>query len=202
MKSAMENAYPKLETVFPYKTLSRWYQPSDNELLLSNKFQNPLHRLGFLIQLKLLQRLGYFILPSDCPQPIIDHIKSISGIVLTPKKSDWKTYESSGTRQRHLDSIREYIGIKPFTGTDRPWLKEVAHYAAQTKETVADIINVMLEELTHHCFEIPGLSLLQSLAGSARRQVNEGYYEKIFTSLSKSTKGALDQLWQLNSNGI
>ncbi|MGL5669608.1 MAG: Tn3 family transposase [Shewanella sp.] len=202
MKAAMENAYPKLETVFPYKVLSRWYQPSDNELLLSNKFQNPLHKLGFLIQLKLLQRLGYFILPSDCPQPIIDHIKSISGIVLTPKKSDWKTYESSGTRQRHLDSIREYIGIKPFTGADRPWLKDVAYHAAQTKETVADIINVMLEELTHHCFEIPGLSLLQSLAGSARRQVNEGYYEKIFTSLSKSTKGALDQLWQLNSNGI
>ncbi len=78
----------------------------------------------------------------------------------------------------------------------------MAYCAAQTKETVTDIINVMLEELAHHCFEFPGLTVLEKLARTVRRQVNDAYYRQICQSLSQSTKSKLDQLWQSNSAGV
>lgn len=202
MKTAENTAYPRLETYFSYNVLSQRYHPSENELVLSQILHNPLHRLGFLVQLKLFQRLGYFISPIDCPDQIIEHIRKVAGIIWVPKPSDWKRYDKSGTRQRHLAMIRSHIGVKPFSSAERSWLKNVAYCAAQTKETVTDIINVMLEELAHHCFEFPGLTVLEKLARTVRRQVNDAYYRQICQSLSQSTKSKLDQLWQSNSAGV
>ena len=36
------------------------------------------------------------------------------------------------------------------------WLDTVATAAAQTKHTIPDIVNVLLKELVHHRYELPG----------------------------------------------
>uniref|UniRef100_UPI0034D75C30 Tn3 family transposase n=1 Tax=Shewanella algae TaxID=38313 RepID=UPI0034D75C30 len=130
------------------------------------------------------------------------HIKKVANIRVQPTSTDWKQYEKSGTRQRHLAMIRAHLGVKAFGPEDKPWLNNVAYQAAQTKETVNDIINVMLEELTHHCFEFPGFNVLEKLARTIRRQVNDGYFRQITQSLSHSAQSQLDQLWCSNSAGV
>lgn len=37
-----------------------------------------------------------------------------------------------------------------------PWLDTVATAAAQTKHTIPDTVNVLLKELVHHRYELPG----------------------------------------------
>ncbi|MDN5370418.1 MAG: hypothetical protein PWP74_1726 [Shewanella sp.] len=202
MKIAESTAYPRLENYFSYHLLSQRYHPTEPELMLSQSQQHPLHRLALLVQLRLFERLGYFTSLNECPRQIIEHIRKVAGIVFEPSAADWEQYEKSGTRQRHIVMIRSFFGVKAFSSTDKPWLTDVARRAAQTKETVNDIINVMLEELAHHCFEFPGFTVLERLAREVRKQVNDGYFCQITKSLSKSAISQLDQLWSSNSAGV
>ena len=47
---------------------------------------------------------------------------------------------------------------------------DVARKAAQTKDNVSDIINVMLEELVRFCYELPSFFELQRIARLIRNQ--------------------------------
>ena len=107
------------------------------------------------VQLKLVQRLGYFLSPSEAPSPIIEHIRKVADIHVKPTSKQWANYQRSGTRQRHITQIRQHHGIRRFTQHEHDWLRQIAETAAFTKEAVTDIVNVMLEELVHHRFELP-----------------------------------------------
>ncbi len=72
-------------------------------------------------------------------------------------------------------------------------MKAVALEAAQTKEHLADIINVMIEELVCQRFELPAFSRLDRVARSARIEVNQACFEQISGQLTFSQKKQLDQ---------
>ena len=44
--------------------------------------------------------------------------------------------------------------------------------AGHTKHIVPDIVNMLLEELVHHRFELPAFSTLERIAFAAREQVH------------------------------
>jgi hypothetical protein len=67
--------------------------------------------------------------------------------------------------------------------------------AAQTKEDLADIINVMIEVLVHQRFELPAFSTLERIAFTARRFVNQRYQQTIATRLGKEVRTQLDSLF-------
>src|SRR3546814_4238709 len=71
-----------------------------------------------LIQLKILQRLGYFELLSTLPRVIVDHVCS-SAQMRVPTMRELKAYDASGSRSRHLQKIRDFIGVQRFVETDR-----------------------------------------------------------------------------------
>tara|TARA_Y100000994_G_scaffold172581_1_gene142289 strand:- start:10 stop:516 length:507 start_codon:yes stop_codon:yes gene_type:complete len=52
----------------------------------------------------------------------------------------------------------------------------------------------MLEELVHHRFELPGLSVLERQAQQSRHQVNDQLYTGITIKLNTAAKKQLDQL--------
>jgi hypothetical protein len=67
--------------------------------------------LGFLVLLKTFQRLGYFVLVSQVPSAIVEHIAQATG---TQKaRDDLAGYDTAGTRFRHLHVIRDYLQIRP-----------------------------------------------------------------------------------------
>ncbi|MGD6399316.1 Tn3 family transposase, partial [Xanthomonas citri pv. citri] len=76
----------------------------------------------------------------------------------------------------------------------RDWLGTVAETAARTKHIVPDIVNVMLEELVHHRFELPAFSTLGRTAIAAREHVHEAHYRQIADALSPTMRTLIDNL--------
>lgn len=59
---------------------------------------------------------------------------------------------------------------------------------------LADIINVMLEELIRNHFELPGFTVLKRVARTARNKVNEQCYRSICNNLSVDAKQKINEL--------
>jgi Domain of unknown function (DUF4158) len=65
--------------------------------------------LGFLVLLKLFQRLGYFVLVGDVSKAIIRHIAHCLGTDHRPEHL--LRYNKSGTRRRHIPIIRAFLNV-------------------------------------------------------------------------------------------
>ncbi len=88
--------------------------------------------LGFLVHLKVFQRLGYPVATSEIPASIIDHIAACSQIPLSSR--DLAGYNDSGTRRRHLPLIRETLDLQPYGPPSRKAFLRAMVEAARTKD--------------------------------------------------------------------
>jgi hypothetical protein len=79
------------------------------------------------------------------PFSILNHI--IKLIDPTLYVSDLETYDTSGTRQRHIPLIRAAQQIQPYGPAARTCALQAMIGVARTKEDVAYLINVALEPL-------------------------------------------------------
>lgn len=61
MSSLHETAYPRLRRTITDKELKEYYTPTPEELKLIASEKQPILRIGLIMNLKLLQRLGYFV---------------------------------------------------------------------------------------------------------------------------------------------
>lgn len=147
----------------------------------------------FMAQMKLLQRLGYFPMLADVPPVILDHIRTALRARPLPRAAVSR-YDKSGTRIRHQKLLHAYLGIPPFDSDDAAWLAELAREEAQTKAELPDIVNVLLEELVRHRYELPPLAMLQRIAAQGRSAVNEAIYRDITGGLDDALRVRLDAL--------
>jgi hypothetical protein len=111
--SIEHTAYPRLKRTLTPKELDQIYTPTPAELFLAHRTAKGLvATLGFLIHLKVFQRLGYAVATSEIPTSIIDYIAACAQIPLSTR--DLAGYDDSGTRRRHLPLIREALDLKPY----------------------------------------------------------------------------------------
>lgn len=68
--------------------------------------------------------------------------------------------------------------------------------AAQTKNDLADLINVAIEELVHHQYEFPVFTTLVRAARRVRAAISQIFYREVASSLNLETKLMLDRLLQ------
>lgn len=61
-------------------------------------------------------------------------------------------------------------------------------------------MNVLLEELVHHRYELPGFRTLELAAIGARERVNLGYYRSISHALTPTTRALIDDLLRAPEN--
>lgn len=160
----------------------------------------PTTQLAALIHLKLFQRLGYFVTLADVPERICQHIAHSAGWRRTLSRRDMNRYDASGTKRAHIQRLRQFLRVRPVGTADREWLATVAQNAAQTKHVIPDIINVMLEELVHHRFELPGFSTLEKLAVQARERVHERHFGIIYQALTAEARKLIDELLSAPAN--
>jgi hypothetical protein len=139
-------------------------------------------RLGFLILLKTFQRLGYFIALRDVPRSIIEHIGHDQGLLIVP--DTMAEYDESGTRRRHVAIIRKYLRVKSFDESGQALLSSAVRLAAARMEDLADIINVAIEELIRHSFELPGFTSLIKEAQRGRAEVNRLLYSRVYDRIT------------------
>ena len=79
MTAIERTAYPRFKRNFTVKDLEEVYTPTPQErFVASRSTKGSIAELGFLVLLKTYQRLGRFILLSEVPAPIIEHIHRVS----------------------------------------------------------------------------------------------------------------------------
>lgn len=147
-----------------------------------------------MIHLKVFQRLGYFIPLAEVPAAIRERIAQQAGIAREPTLADLKRFEASGSRMALFATLRRHLNVKSLDPAGHAWLGVVADTAAETKQAVADIINVMLEELVHHRYELPAFSTLDRMAFRAREKSNSRYFSAIAGQLTAQTRALIDGL--------
>lgn len=196
MPSVHETAYPRLKSSITTKELADIYTPTPAEVGLAEQVAKGNYaQLCFLILLKTFQRLGYFIMLRDVPPQLVTHIAgSLSSLDGECSSTDLEQYDNSGTRRRHVPIIRAHLGVKPFDREAQSLLTDSFRAAAQTKEDLADIINVGIEELIRARRELPGFSTLQEEAQHYRAEINKAVYRRVAATLGDDGRRIVDEL--------
>jgi len=193
LPTIQETAYPRLKTYIPSRDLTAIYTPTLDDLALSKRVtRGKVARLGFLILLKTFQRLGYFVLVRQVPTAIVAHIADLTqGSTMG---SDLAAYDLSQTRKRHMQIIRQTLQIHYYDKEARHAMLLVMKEAARTKEDLADLINVAIEELVRKRYELPAFDTLVRGARHVRSVVYRQFYQQVDTLLSLEEKTRLDTL--------
>src|SRR5208283_4229933 len=146
MSSVHETAYPRFKPELTQRELDDIYTPSKDELAFAQcNGRTIAARLSLLILLKTIQRLGYFVKLSEVPPLITSHIAKSLGLRIISKQN-LQDYEQAGPRQRLLELIRKYLDIKSIVA-ETALVLSIALQAAETKQELPDIVNVIIEEL-------------------------------------------------------
>ena len=165
MTSISRTAYPRFTTTHLNNNHQEWsaFTPTQAEKVLIQQWNRgqPL-QLGFAVQLKVFQWLGYFPEIDTIPTTIVAHIRSNLPFIDddTPLEYTHKT-----TLYRHRQKIREHLKITRWgkqTTTHhsqpinlaRQHAISAALNAALTLNYPADIINVVIEKLRRASFEL------------------------------------------------
>lgn len=156
---ASDTAYPRLKTSFNASELERWYSPTPEESeFCASVVRGQSTRFGFFLTLKTFQRLGHFVTSDQIPDAIIDHLAKIEGIPVD--REALKRYDISRSRKTHVSVIRSYLHVSLFDSEAYKLLCQALVDAALTKDDLADIINIGIEVLVKHRYELPAFGTL------------------------------------------
>ncbi len=199
MPTCAETAYPRLKNQIRAKELTQIYTPTREELnLASQHTRKGATLLGFLVLHLTFQRLGYFVAPTIVPEAIVKHIIKCAGL-------DWEasvlaSYETSGTRWRHIILIRKHLLINPYNAQARRIIVKSMAEAAGTKNDLADIVNVAIEELIRHRYELPVFNTLVRAAKRIRPTVDRAFYRQVRQHLNPESCQNLDSLFTISDS--
>ena len=194
MLTIQETAYPRLKTNVSARDLATLYTPTPHEIALAQKATHgPVACLGFLLLLKTFQRLGYFVLVSQIPTAIVEHLAQT--LRLEAAIVDLPGYDTSGTRFRHLNVICNYLQIRLCGSEARHAMLLAMQEAARTKEPLADLVNVGIEELVRQKYELPTFDILVRGARHVRAVLYRDFYRQVDAALTQEEKGCLDTLF-------
>ena len=189
-----DTAYPRFKSRLSQTELEQFYTPSDTELMFcSSATKSTTTRLGFALLLKTYQRLGYFVTSKQVPNTIIEHIAAFVGEPYD--KDNLGQYDTSQARRKHLSAVRNFLNVKPFGNDGKALMRQTFSEAALTKEDVIDIVNVGIETLVHHRYELPAFDTLVQEARVQRVTANQVLFAKIHNELTDEGRTFIDQLF-------
>lgn len=195
MASIQDTNYPRLKSNISHQELEKIYTPKPEEFeWVVRHAKGSVARLGLLVSLKIFHRLGYFVSVNEVPPAIIQHISDHSGFGLSP--NDLQTYNESGTRRRHQSLIRDYFKVRAYGSEARQVMIDSLMEAAKTKDEPADLINVAVEKLVKHQFELPVFNTLNEAAKRVRVRTYRELYERVYQALDTDDKKIIDNLFQ------
>src|SRR5919202_1595880 len=139
MPRFQDMAYPRLKSVMTARDLAVAFTPSPDELALArHSAKGPVAQLGFLLLLKLFQRLGRPVPLVEAPRSVIEHVARLAGMPGVSLAVE--SYDRSGTRRRHLVIIRDHLDVRPYGPAARHAMIRALAEAATTKHALEDLI--------------------------------------------------------------
>jgi Domain of unknown function (DUF4158) len=195
--SIHDTAYPRLKASVTARDLAEIYTPTCQEQALAATLTpSSTGQTGFLILLKTFRRLGYFVPVQAVPQAIVEHIAAQLGTTVEPQ--EWRAYDASGTRRRHMAAIRAHLHVRLYDREAQHLLDTTIRTAAATKEDLADLVNVGIEELIRQHWELPGFTTLRRTAQRERAAVNRALFQQVAEVIGAEGHQILDQLFAID----
>jgi Domain of unknown function (DUF4158) len=193
MPAIHETAYPRIRSTLSDKDLNELYTPTPDDLaFIERSTKSSVAAFGGVVLLKTFQRLGYFPAFHSLPPCLIQHLATAMGMLLPHDALE--RYEQRRLRESHLPQIRAYLGITAFSDGGRRVLVGALLDAAQSKDILADLINVGIEALVKARYELPAFSRLRRAAQAARAQVHHGYHQQVYDALDNLQRQAITAL--------
>ena len=196
MSSIEETAYPRLLDDVAPQEVEQLYTPTTKERAFvtgNNTLRRPMAKACAMLQLKLMQRLGYSVPLASVPLAITAHVcRKLK--VPRPTQEALSRYDASAEHWRHRQLVLKALGLQDLDAAALRWITQRAEAAASTKQELADIINVVLEELVKQRHVLPGFTVLLRMAKAAREKVNQGVYDRTAAALDDPTRRRLDAL--------
>jgi len=196
---ASDTAYPRLKTSFNAGELARWYTPTPEErAYCAMVVRGPATRFGFLLTLKTFQRLGHFVTFDQIPQAIIDHLAETEKLAVNHEAL--ARYDASRSRKSHMGLIRRYLGVLAFDDEADTMMCQALANAALTKDDLADIINVGIEILVKHRYELPAFGTLMREAKNQRAKMYQMLFQRVHSRMTDADRVMLDSLFVVGDN--
>ena len=180
MSSIEKTAYPRFPKRRKIKPaeLNRSYSLQPDEVAMINRAANKEKlRFNMAIQLKIFQKLGYFVDLDDIPSEIIVHIRQ--SLKYHHRLSHG--YDNNRSLYRHRQKIREFLNVKR-RGYEEIDGKKVhqgmklaikfAYDASILMNNIPDIINAVIEKLLQASYELPSFYRLSRIVRHTRHSVN------------------------------
>lgn len=194
MPTLQETAYPRLKTHVSAHDLAAIYTPTPDELVLAaQSARGAGARLGFVILLKTFQRLGYFVQVSQVPTSIVEHL--VAATQTQAGSAELAGYDRSGTRKRHVHIIRQRLRVQAYGKEARHVMTAAMGEAAKTKEALADLTNVAIEELVRKKYELPAFDALVRGARHVRSVLYRQFYQQVDAALIAAEKARIEALF-------
>jgi TnpA family transposase len=194
VSAIQDTAYPRLKSDLSPKELAAIFTPTADDYVFVEQLSSrkPTQAL-ILLQLKVVQRLGYFEPASALPRNLIEHVCRHAKL-REPSSKELKAYETSGSRSIHQKKIRDHLGLRFFRNDDWAWVEKLARDTAATKQELEDIVNVLIEDIARQKYELPGFTQLVRTARNARNIVNTAIYQSITGCLTTEQCAMLDDI--------
>ncbi len=190
MASIERTAYPRFKPSPLPSELRQLYTPTPAECSFARAWaRGPAPTLALLVLLKSFQRLGYFPSVGEVPTAIVDHIRA--SLDLAREVEPWVTPR---TLYRYHQAIRDHLRIRSDGPEARHLAARAIAQAAEVKDNPADLVNVAIEELVRHRFELPAFSALDRLTRRIRTAVNRRIFEAVERRLTVADRKVLDAL--------
>ena len=187
-----DSAYPRLTSSPSNAELDAFTPSEDESSFAMRRTRQPGPRLALLIYLKTFQRLGYFVQIADVPEVIVTHIAQAAK--LTSVAAGAADYDDTTYRIRLMQMVRECAGVSGYDHTARRIAVRAVMEAAATRDDVADLVNVAIEELIRQRYELPSFGTLLKIARTSRAFVNRGYYRQVAAAMPVGERERLQAL--------
>jgi hypothetical protein len=192
-----ETAYPRLKSNITQKDLNKIFSPTIPEINFVNTVtQSDTSKLWVAVMLKVFGRLGYFPFISQISTVIINYISSVLDI--TVNQEELLKYDNTNSRKRHMNNIRRYLNINHFDETGKSLVVTTITEAAKVKDDVCDLINIAVEELVRHNFELPAFNTLVRLVNNIKVKIHDDYYNEIYNLIGENERNIFDKLFEID----
>lgn len=130
---------------------------------------------------------------AQVPSAIIEHIAAALGE--PGDREALHRYDASQARRKHLSAVRRFLEVRAFDEAGKTLLRAAFQEAALAKDDVIDLINIGIETLVRHRYELPAFDALAREARVQRVAANRVLFERVHQALDDAERKSLDQLF-------
>ena len=184
-------AYPRFKETLTEFELDDFYTPSPAEVTFVNEAASgDLQQLALLVLLKSFQKLGYLPRLNLVPRQIVAHV---AGRMQLPLPEEGQEVPRT-SRSRYRRAIHDHLQIRRCRDSGVEVVREMVWEAVVTISDPADLINVAIEQLVLHKFELPAFSTLDRLVNHIRHEVHQALYQQVTAAHNAEQKLVLEGL--------